>query len=92
MGRKVSHFVERIASSMEIPQDLANRDVLVTATGSTRLCIENYKHIQEYTTTQILVLTKNGRLRIAGSSLEMQSYTNDEMLITGHITEIHFQN
>ena len=92
MGRKTASFREHVISSMEIPRDLAYRDVLVSLTGSTRLCIENFRSILEYTPSRILVLTKNGRLQISGSSLEMQSYTNDEMLITGHITEIILLN
>ncbi len=92
MSSKPMRVKEHVISAMEIPRDLAYREALITVTGNTCLCIENYKSIQEYTTSRILVLTKNGRVQVSGSSLEIRSYTNDEMLIAGHITEIVFLN
>lgn len=90
MGRKASHLKEEIVSSMEIPRDLAFKEALVTVTGNNRLCIENYRNILEYKENCILVLSKNGRVRVSGSRLEILYYTNDEMVITGHIREIKF--
>lgn len=92
MSRKSGSYKERFVTSMEIPEDLAFQEVLLSVTGNTRLCIENYRSILRYTPCCILVLTKNGKLLIQGKALEIQSYSNDEMIISGHITEIKFQN
>lgn len=92
MGRKTSQIKAQMVSTMEIPRDLAYQEVLLTVTGNTSVCIENYRSILEYTTQKVLLLTKNGRLQITGKCLEIQSYTSDEMLITGHITEVAFLN
>lgn len=89
---KSKSYKERFVTSMEIPEDLAFQEALLSVTGSTRLCIENYRSILKYTPCCVLVLTKNGRLLIQGRALEIQSYSNDEMIISGHISEINFQN
>lgn len=90
MGRKASHLKEEIVSSMEIPRDLAFQEAMVTVTGNNRLCIENYRNILEYNDSCILILTKNGRIRVCGSHLGILFYTYDEMVITGHIRELQF--
>ena len=92
MGRKTSQIKAQMVSTMEIPRDLAYQEVLLTVTGNTSVCIENYRSILEYTMQKVLLLTKSGRLQITGKCLEIQSHTSDEMLITGHITEIAFLN
>lgn len=90
MTRKPSRIKEELVSSLEIPRDLAYRDAMVSITGNTSLCIENYKCILEYNRESILVLTKNSRIQITGCQLEITSYTNDEMMIRGHMKEISF--
>lgn len=92
MGKKSAHFKEYLVETMDIPRDLAYREPLVTVTGNTRLCIENYKSILEYTPTKLLLATGPGKLKIHGSGLKIVSYTNDEMRISGHIAEILFIN
>lgn len=62
--------------------------VIVTATGSSEVLIENYKGILEYTGEKIRLQTKSCQVEIGGKSLMIEYYTNDEMKIVGTIHRI----
>lgn len=78
----------RMLEAMQIPPDLSRRDCILNLCGGKELYIENYRHILEYQEEEIRVLTKNGKVSIRGKRLTIQSYTQDEMYITGQIQEI----
>ena len=64
---------------------------LLTFTGSRELYIENYKCIRKYEDTCILfVITTKLILRIEGTGLMIDYYTDVEMRITGTICKISF--
>lgn len=81
---------EQMVLAMELPQDLAFHEPVLTVTGDTALCIENYKSLLEYTGEQIIVSTQKGRLLVRGRNLEICFYTGDEMQISGQFQEICF--
>lgn len=84
-------FREELMGSLEVPRDLAMQESILTVTGSSSLCIENYKSIQFYSQENIRILTRAGRIRICGKALKIQYYTCDEMGISGHFHEIVFE-
>lgn len=90
-SNKRQRLKEGMVSSLEIPRDLAFKDAILTMTGRTELCIENYKSILQYSLEMVQVLTKNGKVRICGRNLEILYYTRDEMKIVGIIQEIEFE-
>ena len=45
----------------------------------------------EYTDQLVRVQTKIGQIRITGKHLQVDSYTNDDMKITGKIQNIEYQ-
>ena len=49
------------------------------------------KIIGEYTDQLVRVQTKIGQIRITGKHLQVDSYTNDDMKITGKIQNIEYQ-
>ena len=53
--------------------------------------IENYRGLIEYTDQLVRVQTKIGQIRITGNHLQVDSYTNDDMKITGKIQNIEYQ-
>ena len=66
---------QKLADKMQIPKDLA---------------YENYKCIRYYTDSCIVLLTKNGKLKLEGDRLSIQSYDNEEIRITGIIFRLEF--
>ena len=91
MKETYPRFREGLMSTLEVPKDLASQEPLLTVTGNSGLCIENYKSIQSYSQESIRILTRKGRIRICGKSLRIQYYTSDEMGISGHFQEIIFE-
>ncbi len=80
----------RITDATGLPKDVLLGVPLITVTGQTEACIENYRGLLEYTDKLIRIQTKTGKIHITGRNLQIQSYTNDEMKITGHIMLIEF--
>lgn len=83
-------FKETMAESLMLPKDLVLGAAILTVTGNHEAYIENYKGIMEYTDCKIRLQTKTCRLEITGKRLNIAYYTNDEMKITGCISEIRY--
>ncbi len=91
MKETYTRFRKGLMSTLEVPRDLALQESLLTVTGSSDLCIENYKSIQFYSQENIRILTRKGKICICGKSLRIQYYTSDEMGISGQFQEIVFE-
>ena len=90
MRKKNTPITGRIADSLQIPKDLAYREAIFTMTGSRELFIENYKCIRQYEDNCIVLLTKRDAIKIEGTHLTVDYYTNEEMKITGSICRVSF--
>ena len=80
----------RISDAAGMPKDVILGVPLLTITGQSEACIENYRGILEYTDKLIRIQTKLGKIHVIGRNLQIEFYTNDEMKIVGHITVIEF--
>lgn len=81
---------ERIVSAANMPKDVMLGASVLTILGNFEVCIENYRGILEYTDTLIRVQTKGKQIRLSGTQLQIEYYTNDEMKITGKISSLEF--
>ena len=81
---------QKVARISEIPEDVVLGIPLLTALGSTEICIENYGGIIEYTDCLVRIRTKTGNISIKGKNLQVDYYTNDEMKIEGRISSIEY--
>ena len=80
----------RITDAAGMPKDVLLGVPLITITGQSEACIENYRGILEYTDKLIRIQTKLGKIHVVGKNLQIEFYTNDEMKIVGHFTMIEF--
>lgn len=80
----------RMANAANLPKDVVLGAPIVTITGKTELCVENYRGIIEYTEKLVRIQTKTGQLKIHGNRLQIDYYTNDEMKVTGRIIKIEY--
>ena len=78
------------SETVQLPRDLSEGALLLSATGQEELCIENYKGILEYTCECIRILAKNCLLEVKGSNLLIDAYSREEMVITGRICQIRY--
>lgn len=89
--RKEGHSIkEKMAQISELPKDVVMGMPMLTMMGQMELNIENYRGIIEYTELLVRIQTKNGQIRITGDHLKVDSYTNEEMKITGYIKSIEY--
>ena len=90
MSSKSKSLYHKISAAAQIPKDLSDGAVLVTATGQEELFIEIYRGIIEYTDSRLMLQTKNCRLEVLGKNLFISYYTGEEMKVTGHIEQINY--
>ena len=88
MKRRLGDFTGKIGDSLQIPRDLSYRESVLTLTGSRELFIENYKCIRRYQDTCILLFSKQNKIQIEGSRLEIVDYAEGEKKNTGNICRI----
>ncbi len=82
----------KVAELTEAPKDVVMGTPVLTMTGQTELCLENYRGILEYTDTVVRIQTKIGQIKVSGKNLLVDYYTNDEMKVNGRIDSIEYQN
>lgn len=80
----------KLSGLSELPKDVMLGAPMLTMVGQMELNIENYRGIIEYTDILVRVNTKDGQIKVIGTNLRVEYYTNDEMKVTGHITSIEY--
>lgn len=90
MNSKTQAHMESLSSSIKLPSDILAGAPILTMTGQTELCIENYKGIIEYTGDLLRIQTKIGRIHIIGKNLIIRYYTEDGMKVSGWIEHIDY--
>lgn len=81
---------ELLTDSLKLPRDMVLGEFKLSMTGNRELFIENYRGIAEYGEDAILLQTKGDILKITGKHLAIEYYTNEDMKISGIITNIQF--
>lgn len=87
-NRKIQTRLER---ALEIPKEISSNEPKVTIMGFNEMLIENYKGILEYQEFYIRISTHIGILNINGFNLNLTEMTTDDILITGKIETIDFE-
>lgn len=80
---------EKIGQILDMPLDMIKNYSRMTVIGNESVLIENYKGIIEYE-DEIIRLSNN--IMIFGKQLFIEEITDDEILITGNIRNIEFEN
>lgn len=83
---------QKIAKTLDIPEDILFDIPRITMMSNTELRIENYKSILEYEADKITLLTKNMIIEIYGDGLNITIITDDEISICGTITAVNFSD
>ena len=83
--------MEYISYKLGLPDDILGGAPILTATGRNELIIENYKSIIEYNGNVIKIQTKQCRICIEGTGLNISYFSNGEMKITGIIHAISYK-
>lgn len=84
-------YLEELSNHLNLPTDILAGAPIVTATGRSEICLENYKSIIEYNESMVKVQSKTCKICIEGQELNIPYFTEDEMKITGFIKAIYYQ-
>ncbi len=79
---------ERLSQMLDVPLDVVADVPRFTLNDNRELSIENYKSIEGYEKTEIVLRAKQYRIRILGENLEIMAITDQEIVIHGIITSL----
>lgn len=91
MSINIENSKRKAARLSRLPEDVVLGMPNVEIRGYSEMRIENYRGIIEYTDQLVRIQTKIGQIRVTGNHLQVESYTNDDMKITGKIQNIEYQ-
>lgn len=74
--------------SNSMAYDPLMKDCNISIIGRNEMYIENYRSILEFSDKKIRIRTKNGRIEIIGSRLNITYYYDTDMQIKGYIDEV----
>ena len=77
---------------LEIPTELSTNNPKITVVGFEKVLIENYRGILEYQDYFVRLSTYIGNININGFNLNLEEMTTDDLLVTGKIDSIDFEN
>ena len=82
----------RVSKFLEIPREVISDVPKITITGSDEILIENFKGILEYEDFFVRISTSLGNININGFNLKLNQMTDDDILVSGKIENIDFEN
>ena len=80
---------EKMGHILDMPLDMIKDYSRITVIGNESVLIENYKGIIEYEED---IIRLSNSISIFGFNLFIEEITDDEILITGNIRNIEFEN
>jgi len=90
MNSKSYRIKEKISDALELPKEITLDIPKITILGAESVTIENHKGIISYNDNQIRVNTGCGILTISGQRLAIKSIIQEEIIITGQISNIGY--
>lgn len=90
--RKKKKEASKLERILEIPEELSTDRPKITMMGFEQVFIENHKGILEYQDYFIRLNTYIGIININGFNLKLEEMTTDDILVTGKIDSIDFEN
>ena len=77
---------------LDIPREVSSKIPKITVTGFDEILIENFKGILEYEDFFARISTHIGNVNINGFNLKLSQMTEDDILVSGKIENIDFEN
>lgn len=84
-----SNKINRI---LDIPREVSSKVPKITITGFDEILIENFKGILEYEDFFARISTHIGNININGFNLKLSQMTEDDILVSGKIENLDFEN
>lgn len=85
-----NHIQEGLIDTLDLPSSVVLNLPLITIVGRSKINIENFKSILEYSNVKIKISTSCGILKIEGTSLYLKEFSKDKIYIKGNILKFEF--
>ncbi len=82
----------RLDEILSIPDEVSTNIPKITVLGFEKVLIENHKGILEYQDFFVRLNTYIGIININGFNLKLDDMTKDDLMVTGKIDSIDFEN
>lgn len=83
---------KNVSKFLELPREVISNVPKITVTGFDEVLIENFKGILEYEDYFARISTGIGIININGFNLKLNQMTDDDILVTGKIENLDFEN
>ena len=82
----------KVIKFLEIPREVISNIPKINITGFDEILIENFKGILEYEDFFARISTEIGNININGFNLKLNQMTDNDILVSGKIENIDFEN
>lgn len=88
---KKGRTLHRIAQMIDVPAEVLISVPRVEVVGHLQFRVENHHGLEAYESDRIVVRTPDGRLTVTGRQLVIGWIDRNEMLVTGQVYNLAFQ-
>lgn len=92
MRKRKKKEASKLDMLFDIPKELSTDNPKITILGFEQVYVENHKGILEYQDYFIRLNTYIGIININGFNLKLEEMTTDDIMVTGKIDSIDFEN
>lgn len=82
----------KVSKFLEIPREVISNIPKIVITGFDEILIQNFKGILEYEDFFVRISTNIGNININGFNLKLNQMTDDDILVSGKIENVDFEN
>ena len=90
MGDMIRKVKGRISSALSVPLEVIDDVPRITFDSNTKVYIENFKGITEYTAESIMINAGRYAITLTGENLEIKNMNSEEAIIEGIIKVVDF--
>lgn len=90
MGKRGHKIREKLSDTFELPKDIVLDVSKIVIIGTGQITVENHKGLIEYSEELIRINTGSGIMKLCGRNLIIKNIIQEEITITGEITNIEF--
>mgnify|MGYP005786447471 CR=1 FL=1 len=79
-----------LSEGIELPNEIVLNVPLITIIGRSKIVIENFKNIVQYSNEIIKINTSCGVFKVAGKNLFLKELNKNKILIKGTLSQFEF--
>ena len=90
MSEHSKQTTNKIIETLDLPKDLFMGYPNISLCGNREIYISNHRGILSYQQNEIIILIKDYQIQISGKSLNIASYSREDLTIQGYIRSLEF--